>query len=177
MCEERILKSGKIKANATDEAKKQALMEDPEYVLNQILYNMKGVIIELYAWIFVKAYGPIDVVTAEKLLRSPGFKDLYELPDFKSYAKQLQGNDLPAEERQKHVLFTGFEFIKEAVIRWKSANESKYLSASRRIRFLHSAQTVGEMKYQLEQTNKNTAYMAYLWKPPSIEYLSSLPKL
>ncbi|MBN2393546.1 MAG: AIPR family protein [Anaerolineae bacterium] len=174
-CEERLVKSGKIDHNSPDEVKKTAMVDDHEYVLNQVLYNMKGVIVELYAWILAKVYGPLNEATARKILQLPGFSDLYQKPDFKGYARELESSNSP--EKQGNLLFTCFEFVKEAVIRWKSVNENQYLSAPRRIRFLHSVKTVETMKYYLDKTNTETIHIAYQWKPPGKTFLESLPKL
>lgn len=173
-CEDRLVKSGRITQDSSDEDKKKFMMTDSKYVINQILYNMKAVIVELYVWILVKAYGDLNEETVKKIFQLPGFYELFEKPDFKDYVELLSMDSI---ERQKHILFTGFEFIRDAVGRWKGVNESKYLSASRRIRFLHSSETVENMKSFLEKANEDTAYDAYQWKPSNVKYIESIPRL
>ena len=62
-CITRLKDVGKITDSSPAEDINKALMEDEDYVLNQILYNMKEVIVELYAWILIKAYGPLNADT------------------------------------------------------------------------------------------------------------------
>jgi hypothetical protein len=77
----------------------------------------------------------------------------------------------------KNILFSGFSFIREGVVRWKSIHGLEYLNAQRRIRFLHSAPVIEQMKETLKQTNEDTQEFGYLWKPPKVRFLESLPKL
>ena len=113
-CIQRLKDTGQLADNAPAEDIDKALMGDEDYVLNQILYNMKEVIVELYAWILIKAYGPLNADTAGKILQLPGIYALYAAPDFKTFVNDLGKADL-LENLENNILFTGFEFIKEAV--------------------------------------------------------------
>ena len=66
-CEDRLIQSGRITQDSSDEDRKKFMMTDDDYVTNQILYNMKAVIVELYAWILVKAYGDLNQETVKKI--------------------------------------------------------------------------------------------------------------
>ena len=175
-CIKRLQGTGKIPDNSSAEDINKALMEDETYALNQILYNMKEVIVELYAWILIKSYGPLNTDTADKILQLPGIRDLYAAPDFKSFVNNLRGEN-SLENLEDNVLFTCFEFIREAVTRWKSIHEQEYLASQRRTRYLHSAKVVEQMKDSLSKTNENTRRSEYEWKPPQIDFLHSLPEL
>jgi hypothetical protein len=175
-CITRLKSTRKITDNSSAEDINKALMEDETYVLNQILYNMKEVIVELYSWILIKAYGLLNVDTAGKILQLPGIRGLYATPDFKPFVTNLRREDF-FENREDNVLFTCFEFIKEAVTRWKSIHEQEYLGQQRRIRYLHSTRVVEQMKDSLNKTNESTRRSEYEWKPPRISFLQSLPKL
>ena len=82
---ERLKQSGKIDEKTSAEEINKFLSDDNAYVLNQILYNMKEVIVELYAWILIMTYGELDDDTVKKILLLSGMKDLAESPDFKGY--------------------------------------------------------------------------------------------
>jgi hypothetical protein len=151
------------------------MMEDSEYVLNQILSNMKEVIIELFAWILVRTYGPIDQLNAQKILTLKGLGSLYANPDFKSLVKEL--SEAEPTDKLNNSLYVGIEFIIEAVRRWKSVYGREYLASQRRIRFLHSAKTIEQFKEYLQQTNEETKTFGYSWKRPDTTALASLPKL
>ena len=166
--------TGKITHNSSAEDINKALMDDEDYVLNQILYNMKEVIVELYAWILIRAYGPLDADTADKILQLPGIRDLYAAPDFKSFVNNLRRTDL-VDSLENNLLFTCFEFIKEAVTRWKSTHEQEYSASQRRIRYLHSAKVVEQMKDFLSKTDEDTKRFGYPWKQPQTNFLDSLP--
>lgn len=175
-CITRLKDVGKITDSSPAEDINKALMEDEDYVLNQILYNMKEVIVELYAWILIKAYGPLNADIADKILKLPRIHDLYAVPDFKTFVNDLRKGDL-VENLEDNILFTCFEFIKEAVTRWKSIHEQEYLASQRRIRYLHSAKVVEQMKDFLSKTDESTKRFAYEWKPPQTNFLQSLPEL
>ena len=175
-CIQRLKKTERLTDNSSAEDIDKALMEDEDYVLNQILYNMKEVIVELYAWILIKAYGPLNAETADKILQLPGMCTLYAAPDFKTFVDDLGEADL-LENLENNILFTGFEFIKEAVTRWKGVHEQEYLASQRRTRHLHSAKVIEQMKDFLSKTNENTRRSEYKWKPPQIDFLHSLPEL
>ena len=175
-CIKRLKSMEKITDSSPAEEINTALMEDEGYVLNQILYNMKEVIVELYAWILIKAYGPLNADTADKILQLPGIHDVYKIPDFKLFVNNLTKTDSP-ESLERNVLFICFEFIKEAVTRWKSIHEQEYLASQRRTRYLHSAKVVQQMKESLSKTNEDTRRSEYEWKPPKIDFLQSLPGL
>ena len=166
--------TGKITNNSSAEDINKALMDDEDYVLNQILYNMKEVIVELYAWILIRAYGPLDADTADKILQLPGIRDLYATPDFKSFVNNLRRTDL-VDNLENNLLFTCFEFIKESVTRWKSTHEQEYLASQRRIRYLHLAKVVEQMKDFLSKTDEDTKKFGYPWKQPQTSFLDSLP--
>jgi hypothetical protein len=174
-CLERLRQSKKITAVSTHEDINKSMMEDSEYVLNQILSNMKEVIIELFAWIFVKTYGPVDQGNAKKILNLKGLQSLYGNPDFKSFVKDLSESE--TSDKLNNVLYVGIEFIIEAVRRWKSVYGREYLASQRRIRFLHSEKTVEQFKEHLQQTNEETKTFGYSWKRPDTTFLASLPKL
>lgn len=174
-CTERLLRGKLIRDDAAYEDVNKKLVEDETYVLNQILSNMKEVIVELFAWIFVKTYGPINGQTAEAILRLPGFVPLVSQPDFKAYVKEL--NQADPNEKLQNVLFTCAEFIKQSVLRWQSVYKRDYLASQRRIRFLHLASTIEQMKNYLEETNASTRVFQEEWKPPKRAFLESLPKL
>ena len=175
-CVKRLKDTRQIADDSSAEDINRALMKDEEYVLNQILYNMKEVIVELYAWILIKAYGPLNADTADKILQLPGLRDLYAAPNFKPFVDDLRRADL-LENPEDNVLFTCFEFIKESVTRWKSTHEQEYSASQRRIRYLHSDKVVEQMKDFLSKTNENTKRFAYEWKRPQIDFLHSLPEL
>jgi hypothetical protein len=174
-CLERLEKSGKLTARSSQEDAAKAIMEDREYLLNQILLNMKEVIVELYAWIFVKTYGSLDDRRCRRLLELPSLASLVGKPDFKSYAAEVGQEQ--SGEKLKNILFTCFEFIKEAVDRWMNMFRDDYLAAQRRIRFLHASETVTQLKDYLARTNEATKRSEYEWKPPQTRFLESLPKL
>lgn len=174
-CINKLRETRKITKETTAEEINKLLMEDDNYVLNQILYNMKEVIVELFAMILVKTYGDLDEITTKKIMKLSCFAELNEVPDFKSYVKELEGKE--SRERMSCVLFTCFEFIKEAISRWMSSNKQEYFTNQRRIRFLHSAKTVESFKNALNKTNLDTKQFAYNWKVPEIDFYSSLPKL
>ena len=159
-CVKRLKNVGKITDDSPAEDVNKALMEDETYALNQILYNMKEVIVELYAWILIKAYGPLSVDTAGRILQLLGIRNLYASPDFKSFVNNLRIAD-SLENLEDNVLFTCFEFIKEAVTRWNSIHQQEYLASQRRIRYLHSAKVVEQMKDSLSRTNENTRRSEY----------------
>ena len=94
----------------------------------------------MFAWILVKTYGPIDQMTAKQILQLQGLSELYMNPDFKVFARNLRASS--PKERLRNILFTCFEFIKEAVMRWKSVYGREYLASQRRIRFLEGVQRI-----------------------------------
>src|SRR5215213_3859619 len=153
-CIRKLTESGKISRETTAEEINKFLMEDAAYVLNQILYNMKEVIVELFATIFIKTYGDLDENTVKKILKLQCFADLNNSPDFKSYIKELETST--PQEKMQNVLFTCFEFIKEAVSRWMMINKQEYFTNQRRIRFLHSSKSVESFKGSLNKTNEDT---------------------
>ena len=175
-CIKRLKDAGEIADDSPAEDINKALMADEDYVLNQILYNMKEVIVELYAWILIKAYGPLNVDTVSKILQLPGIHNLYESPDFKLFVNNLGGEDSP-ENLERNILFTCFEFVKEAVRRWESIHKQEYLASQRRIRYLHSTDVVKQMKESLSKTDEDTKRFGYPWKQPGINFLQSLPDL
>ena len=175
-CIARLKKAREITDNSSAEDLNKALMEDRDYVVNQILYNMKEVIVELYAWILIKAYGPLNADISDKILQFPRIRDLYETPDFKLFVNNLHKTDSPGDLKD-NILFTCFEFIKEAVKRWISIYKQEYLAAQRRIRYLHSADVVQQMKEFLSQTDEDTKEFGYSWKHREISFLQSLWKL
>ena len=175
-CITRLKDMGKITDNSPAEDINKALMDDETYVLNQILYNMKEVIVELYAWILIKVYDSLASDTADRILQLPGIHNLYAAPDFKSFVSNLRRAD-QLENLEDNILFTCFEFIREAVTRWKSIHEQEYLASQRRIRYLHSAKTVEQMKDFLSKTDEDTKRFGYPWKHPGINFLQSLPEL
>lgn len=174
-CEQRLILSKKIKEGSSAEEKNKAMMEDDSYVLYQILSNMKEVIVELFAWVLVKTYGPITEVTARQLLHLPGLLDIYKNPDLKSYMNDIR--QMEPKRKLTNMLFICMEFIKEGIMRWTSVNKREYLASQRRIRFLHSAATIEQMKGFLAQANESTRLFAEEWKPPDVSFLESLPKL
>ena len=175
-CITRLKDAGEITDNSAAEDVNKALMEDEEYVLNQILYNMKEVIVELYAWILIEAYGPLNTDTSNKILQFPRIHGLYKAPDFKLFVNDLRRTD-SHEDLKNNILFTCFEFIREAVKRWKSIHKQQYLAAQRRIRYLHSIDVVKQMKEFLRQTDEDTKDFGYSWKQPEISFLQSLREL
>ena len=174
-CEEHLRKSKKITEYSSAEDKNKAMMEDERYLLNQILSNMKEVIVELFTWIFAQTYGPINEITARQLLRLPGLSDIYENPDIKSYVKILKETD--PKVKINNILFICMEFIKEGVLRWMSVYKREYLASQRRIRYLHSPQVIEQVKGYLVHANESTRGFAEEWKPPDVTFLKSLPKL
>jgi len=168
----KLKSSGALKENTSPEEEKSALMTNEEFVINQILYNMKEVIVELYSWIFIKAYVSINKETATKILNLKIIKELYENPDFISFAKNHRETPDP-----ENILTNCFGFIKEAVGRWYSRNKQDYQSNPRRTRFLHSKDTITKLKNSLISTNEDTKVYGMKWKEPGIEFLKSLPKL
>lgn len=170
----RLKSANIIDQNTTVEEINKNLMNDDEYLINLILTNMKEVIVELYAYIFVKRYGPINRDTATTLLSMIGYKELMEEPNFKEYIEKIPG--LSVNKKRDIILYTCFEFIKEVVVRWKSRNIDKYLAASRRIRLLHHKDTIKEMKEILDATNTDVI-SEYQWKKPEISFINSLPSL
>jgi hypothetical protein len=174
-CLDRLKQSRKITESSSREDINKSMMEDSEYVLNQILSNMKEVIIELFAWILVRTYGPIDQLNAQKILTLKGLGSLYANPDFKSLVKEL--SEAEPTDKLNNSLYVGIEFIIEAVRRWKSVYGREYLASQRRIRFLHSAKTIEQFKEYLQQTNEETKTFGYSWKRPDTTALASLPKL
>ena len=106
-----------------------------------------------------------------------GIRDLYAVPDFKAFVNNLHRADLLEDLEDYNILFTCFEFVREAVTRWKSIHEQEYLASQRRIRYLHSAKFVEQMKDFLSKTDENTKRFAYEWKPPQTNFLQSLPEL
>jgi hypothetical protein len=168
----KLKSSGLLKENPSTEEEKSALMTNENFVINQILYNMKEVIVELYSWIFINAYGPINKETSTKILNFKAIKEIYENPDFIGYAKNHRETTNP-----ENMLTNCFGFIKDAVGRWYSRNEQDYQSNPRRTRFLHSKDTITKLKNSLISTNENTKAYEMTWKKPGIEFLKSLPKL
>ena len=77
-CLDRLIQSKKITAASSHEDINKSMMADNEYVLNKILSNMKEVIVELFALILVKTYGPVDPLNARKTLDLDGLS--YSLP-------------------------------------------------------------------------------------------------
>ena len=175
-CISRLKATAQITDTMSAEEINTALMRDEVYVLNQILYNMKEVIVELYSWTLITAYGPLNTATADQILNLAGFRDLYETPDFRSFVSRLRTN-IASGKLEDNILFNCIEFIKEAVTRWKSIHEQEYLGQQRRIRYLHTSRVVEQMKYSLSKTNEDTRRSEYEWKPREIEFLQSLPKL
>lgn len=173
-CMQRLKKSGKITEKSPAEDINKEMMKDTEYVRNQILLNMKEVIVELYSWIFCKTYGPLVDDTAKKILNLKGFRDLFEVPDFKTYVSELQDDD---SHNRDNILYICFEFMRESVKRWQNIHKTDYLASQRRIRFLHSSETVEQMKVFLDETNEQTRDAVYLWKPEGKKFLESLPHL
>ena len=138
-CIARLKKAREITDNSSAEDLNKALMEDRDYVVNQILYNMKEVIVELYAWILIKAYGPLNADISDKILQFPrNTRSLRKPQILKLFVNNLHKTDSPGDLKD-NILFTCFEFIKEAVKRWISIYKQEYLAAQRRIRYLHSA--------------------------------------
>ena len=175
-CITRLKKAGEITDNSPAEDISRALMEDGDYVVNQILYNMKEVIVELYAWILIKAYGPLNADTSDKILQFPRIRDLYETPDFKLFVNNLHKTDSP-EDLKDNILFICFEFIKQVVKKWRIIYKEESLASQRRIRYLHSADVVKQMKESLSQTDEDTKEFGYSWKHPEISFLQFLREL
>jgi hypothetical protein len=174
-CLERLRASKKITDSTSHEDMNKAMMDDDEYVLNQILSNMKEVIVELFSWIFVKTYGPVDSKTAKGILALNGPSSLYSNPDFKLFVKELsESND---SARLDNLLYVCMQFIIEGVRRWKSVFGREYLSSQRRIRFLHFPRTIEQIKDHLQRANEETKTFGYSWKPPDKTFLASLPEL
>jgi hypothetical protein len=174
-CLERLKQRRKITGASSHEDINKAMMEDDEYVLNQILSNMKEVIVELFAWIFVKTHGPLDESVSSKVMRLQGLSNLCQNPDFKTFVRETM--DSEGKIKLENTLYVCIEFIVEAVRRWKSVYGREYLASQRRIRFLHSSRTVEQMKEYLQRTNEETKTFGYSWKPPDTSFLNSLPKL
>ena len=173
-CNQRLMNSGKITDKSSAEDINKAMMGDNEYVRNQILLNMKEVIVEMYSWILCKTYGPLVEDTAKKLLKLKGFSDLFQAPDFKTYVIELKEAD---SHKKDNILYTCFEFTREAVKRWQNIHAVDYLASQRRIRYLHSSTTIESMKTFLDETNEQTREVVYLWKPEGKKFLESLPSL
>jgi len=174
-CEDKMTQSGKITEKSSSEDVNKAMMEDDDYVINQIMYNMKEVLIELFAWILIKTYGPIDKRVASDLLSLPDFKLLIVEPDFPQFVANLKNSD--SSEKTKSHLYICLEFIREGVKRWKTVHGKEYLTAQRRIRFLHADTTIEHFKQFLLETNEQTKEFGYSWKPRNQEFLKSLPDL
>jgi hypothetical protein len=170
------LKENKIitEASSTEDINK-ALMEDDEYLRNQILLNMKEVIVELYSWILCKTYGPITEDTAKAILNLEGLHSLFMEPDFKAYASEIKGGN--PKKLGNIILYTSMEFIREGVNRWQNRYKKEYQVAPRRIRFLHSSKVIAQMKSMLDETNEQTAEFGFKWKPGGKKFLETLPKL
>lgn len=174
-CLERLKERRKITDTSSTEEVNKALMDDNEYLRNQILLNMKEVIVELYSWILGKTYGPITEDTAKAILNLEGFHSLFMEPDFKTYATELkEGNP---SKLGNNILYTSMEFIRESVSRWQNSYRKEYQVAPRRIRLLHNPTTIEQMKSILEETNEQTSEFGYKWKPKGKRYLETLPKL
>jgi len=174
-CFDRLKASRKITDTSSHEDINKAMMEDDEYVLNQILSNMKEVIVELFSWIFVKTYGPIDPQKAKAILALKGPKTLFTNPDFKSFAKEVA--ETHDADGLDNLLYVCMEFIIEGVRRWKSVFGREYLASQRRIRFLHFPKTIEQIKDHLQRANEETKAFGYSWKPPHKTFLKSLPDL
>ena len=174
-CLERLKERKKIIATSSAEEVNKALMDDNEYLRNQILLNMKEVIIELYSWILCKTYGPITGDTAKAILQLEGFHSLFKEPDFKGYASELRV--AKPMELSSNILYISMEFIREGVSRWQNMYRKEYQIAPRRIRLLHATQTIEQMKSILEETNEQTSEYGYKWKPVGKRFLETLPKL
>lgn len=174
-CLDKLRSTEKITASTSAEETNKYLAEDTDYVENQVLYNMKEVIVELFAMILVKTYGGLNEETVKRILALECFDSLYACPDFKGYVKEL--DTLDEGKKISNVLFSGFGFIREAIRRWLSVNKQRYLSNQRRIRFLHSSATIEEFKDELIKTNADTKAFGYPWKGQDVEFFESLPKL
>ena len=174
-CLERLKDRRKITETSSTEDINKALMEDNEYLRNQILLNMKEVIVELYSWILCKTYGPIIEDTARAILNLEGLSSLFMEPDFKAYASELkEGNP---KKLGNNILYTSMEFIREGVSRWQNLYRKEYQVAPRRIRLLHSPTTIEQLKSILDETNEQTSEFGYKWKPGGKKFLETLPKL
>lgn len=174
-CEDKLMQSGKITEKSTSEEVNKAMMDDDDYVINQIMYNMKEVLIELFAWILIKTYGPIDKQIASSILLFDDLDLLRREPDFAQFANSLK--DKENAEKAKSLLYVCLEFIREGVKRWKTVHGKEYMTAQRRIRYLHADATIEHFKQFLLETNEQTKEFGYSWKPRNQEFLKSLPRL
>jgi len=174
-CKKRLLDDKSIHENSTPEEISKAMLNDEKYVINLILSNMKEVIVEMYTWIFVRKYGPIKKDIAERLLSLHPLRDLLAKPEFKECTNKLKENT--GSPDLNNVMFTCFEFIKEAVTRWYSTKGHEYRASQRRIRFLHSPKTIEQMKQFMDKTNIDTMRSEYAWKPPIKQFIESMPSL
>ncbi|MBI5695001.1 MAG: AIPR family protein [Nitrospirae bacterium] len=167
--------NGEINDKTPAEEINTKLMAYNEYVINSVLSNMKEVLVELYSFILVKKYGPLTPQIAKQLMQLPNLKQLLANPDLKTFVSSTELNDdLKSSE---NMLFAIFEFIRDSVERWYIDYKNQYLSAQRRIRYLHKEDTIKDIKSYLIKTNENTKKFPYAWKPPMVEFFECLPDI
>lgn len=148
---ERAIKKDKLSANSTEADKAKCLEEDKDYMVNNMINNMKEIFVELYAYILCKKYGAINGSLASKILKLEGFDDLVKNPDFKKYIEKIE--KLPDEEKRSHILWSIYEFLRYCLECIYPEMKNEYLVGRKKV-FLAKRDTINRFKKKIDETNK-----------------------
>jgi hypothetical protein len=179
VCEGLLKRSstGKI----TDPPEKQAeyLINDTEYMVNNIINNSKEVLVEMFSFILVRKYGyGFDI--ARKILKTASFSTLVQKPDLKAFITDI-GNKRDSKDVsiKDNLLFCIYEFLKYAIGQLYFDIKSDYIAAPRRKTYLASQKYTQKLKKKILEINDSPDFPAQLkdFKKPNKNIFDSLPNI
>jgi hypothetical protein len=168
---ERGVKAGKL--TKTDSQEKQAsyLVTDIDYMVNNIINNLKEELLEMYSFLLCKKYGH-GYNAARNILQSEAFSQLVETPDYKFFVENM-------EKCPSNMLYSIYEFLRSVLEQLYGKIVGEYTASSRRKSYLATSTFIQKFKKMIVELDEMQYFKIQIkpWKIPNESFLDSLPKL
>jgi len=172
---ERGRKKGKIvysidgKPVSSQEDQAKYLASDTEYMINNIINNLKEEMVEMFSFVIAIKYGH-GVGVANKLLGLECFKSFITNPNMKDYIQFMPRS-------KENILYCIYEFLKYTLSNLYPEIKSEYAAASRRKSYLADTTFIQKFKKKIVELNSegNIEEIAKDWKTHGKNFYDSMP--
>lgn len=174
---QRGIKAKKIKADingkptSSTEDVAKFLATDDEYMVNNIINNMKEVYLEMYSFILTQKYGD-GYKIAKTLLSKEPFLSLVNNPNIKHYILKM-------EKDRENLLYSIYEYIKYVLRNLYMSIESEYAASSRRKSFLANKSFIQKLKRKIVEIDQKENFRKSIedFKEINKSFINSMPDL
>jgi len=146
------------------------LSNDIDYNLNNMMNNMKEIMIELFAFVLTKKYSTLEALTCQGILSFPN-----ELEYNKS---GFDGTLLPGSKQDGNSLIGPiFEFLKDCATQYYFTYEAEIKSTPRIKSYLSGRGTINKFRQKVVERNNSIIGYDAPWKKMDKTFIESLPEL